>query len=304
MSDYGGRSRESLGEVVAAPPSPSGVAEAWAADIPSLRRRRGIGAVATVAGCLAAATIVLGLIGPWLAPHSVGDLIGAPFSPPSGKSLLGTDYLGRDVLSRVLGGGRGLILVAIAGTIAATVVGATVGLAAGFFGGKVDSAVMRLSDVLLVLPSVLVLLVLATIYRGGALVLIAVVVLTHSPLLARVTRASTLEVVHRPFVEAAVARGESVTYTVFREILPNVRSSALAMSGLIFVGAVYISAAAGFLGISDAPPAADWGRMIQENFDGAQAQPWSVVVPAILLVALAASMNIFADGVQRRFGSH
>jgi peptide/nickel transport system permease protein len=155
----------------------------------------------------------------------------------------------------------------------------------------------------LILPAILILLVLATGYGGGNEVLIIALVLTASPFLARVTRAATLEVVGRGYVEAAVARGERTSWILFREVLPNISSVVLAYGGLLFVGAVYMTAAASFLGIAGQPPAPDWGRMIQENRPGVELSPWGVAAPALLLVLLAVTVNLFADGLQRRFAS-
>lgn len=262
---------------------------------------RDFDAITLSAGAVGALLVLLALVGPWLAPHPIGEIVGRSYLGPSASAPLGTDFLGRDVLSRVLSGGRTLVLVSVAATAAATIVGAALGLLAAFLRGFVDNTIMRGVDVLLTVPHILVLLVLAAAYGGGPLILVIVVMLTQAPLLVRIIRADTLQIVHRPFVEAAVARGERTRYILFKELLPNVRGTALAFSGLLFVSAVYISASASFLGIGAAPPASDWGRMIQENFDGAQSQPWGVIVPALLLVVLAAAVNVAADGIQRRY---
>jgi ABC-type dipeptide/oligopeptide/nickel transport system permease subunit len=272
----------------------------------STARRAGfrqLGIVSVASGVIAALLIILGLIGPWLTPHTISETVGPSFQKPSGDAWLGTDFLGRDVLSRVLAGGRNLVWLAFMATGVVTIVGAIVGLIAGYSKGIVGALLMRLCDILLILPAILILLVLATGYGGGNGVLIVSLVLSASPFLARVTRAATLEVVGRGYVEAAVARGERTWWVLARELLPNVSSVIVAYVGLLFVGAVYLSAAASFLGISARPPAADWGRMIQENMAGAQLEPWGVAVPAALLVVLAVTVNLFADGLQRRFAS-
>jgi peptide/nickel transport system permease protein len=264
-------------------------------------RQRSLGVIPTASAVLATAIVLLALIGPWLTPHTIAEAVGLPFQHPSGKARLGTDFLGRDVLSRVLAGGRGLVLLAFVATAIVTAVGVAVGLVAGFSKGRLGALIMRLCDVLLILPAILILLVLATGYGGGGKVLVAALVLSASPFVARVTRAATLQIVGRGFVEAAIARGERAPWILMREILPNISSVILAHAGLLFVGAVYLTAAASFLGISATPPAADWGRMISENMSGVELQPWGVAVPAALLVLLAVTVNLFADGLQRRF---
>jgi peptide/nickel transport system permease protein len=285
------RSGEPLLELEAAPGRP-----------PAARWRQ-VGVVPTAGGVVAATIVVLALIGPWLTPHTISEIVGAPFEGPNGQARLGTDFLGRDLLSRVLAGGRSLVVLAFLSTAAVTVVGAAFGLVAGFSKGVLGGLIMRLCDVLLILPGILILLVLATGYGGGNNVLVVSIVISASPFLARITRAATLQVVGRGFVEAAVARGERTWWVLAREVLPNISSVILAYSGLLFVGAVYLTAAASFLGISAPPPAADWGRMIQENMTGVELQPWGVAVPAALLVLLAVSVNLLADGLQRRFAS-
>src|SRR5262249_29941716 len=150
------------------------------------------------------------------------------------------------------------------------------GLIAGFSKTALGGLIMRVCDALLILPPLLILLVLATGYGGGNEVLLIAILVTASPFLARVTRAATLQIVGRGYVEAAVARGQRTWWILAREVAPNISGVLLASSGLLFVGAVYLSAAASFLGVSAPPPAADWGRMIQENMGGAELSPWGV----------------------------
>jgi peptide/nickel transport system permease protein len=262
-----------------------------------------IGVVPAISGIVGAVLVLLALIGPWLAPHSIAAPVGPPFSPPSGAAPLGTDFLGRDVLSRVLSGGRSLVVLAFLATVLVTFVGAAVGLIAGFSKTILGAVIMRICDTLLILPPILILLVLATGYGGGNKVLLVAILVTASPFLARVTRAATLQIVGRGYVEAAVTRGERTWWILAREVAPNISGVLLAYTGLLFVSAVYLSAAASFLGVSAPPPAADWGRMIQEDMGGAALNAWAVASPATMLVVLAVSVNLFADGVQRRFAS-
>jgi peptide/nickel transport system permease protein len=264
---------------------------------------RSLGPVALAAGIVSAAIVLLALIGPWLSPHTIAEPIGPSYQSPISAAPLGTDSLGRDILSRVLAGGRGLILVSVAATCVATILGAAAGLVAGFSRGFAGWALMRMADILLILPAILVLLVLGTSFGGGALVLMVVVVVTEAPRLVRITRAATLEIVGRGYVEAAIARGERAPYVLFREVLPNISGPLLAYVGLLFAHAIYLTAAASFLGIGKPPPAADWGKMIQENFQGLEFNPWGVFVPAALLVLLAVGVNLVADAYQKRFAS-
>ena len=263
--------------------------------------RRAFGALTIASGVVATLIILLALVGPWLTPHTISEVVGLPFESPSPDARMGTDFLGRDVFSRVLAGGRSLIVLAFLATAAVTVIGVTAGIVAGFRKGFLGGLLMRLCDVLLILPPILILLVLAGGYGGSNAILVGALVLSTAPFVARVTRAATFQVVGRGFVEAAVARGERAWWVLGREVLPNITGVILAQAGLVFVGAVYLTAAASFLGISGQPPASDWGRMIQENMPGVELQPWGVAAPATVLVLLAVSVNLFADGMQRRF---
>lgn len=246
--------------------------------------------------------LLLAIVGPAFAPHSSSQTIGAPYAGPSGHALLGTDFLGRDVLSRVLDGGRTVIGLAAAATCLGYLGGLTVGLVAGFVGSWVDALLMRGVDLLLAFPPILFLLVLATGAGGSAVVLIVGVAIIHIPQIARIVRTATLETAGRGYVEAAVARGDPTSALLAREILPNITGPVLADLGIRVTVSVLLVASVNFLGLGLHPPTADWALMISENRTGIAIQPWAVATPAILLGLLTVAVNLVADAFARSLG--
>jgi peptide/nickel transport system permease protein len=249
--------------------------------------------------------VVLGvaLIGPLFAPYAPSALPGIPYQPAGDGFLLGTDFLGRDVLSRVLWGGRSVITLATVATVLGYVVGATIGLVSGYLRGLADSVLMRAMDLILAFPAILFLLIIATGAGANVAALVAGIAVIHVPQIARVIRAATLDVSLRAYVEAAVARGERMGAIVFREILPNIAGTVAADLGPRLTVSVLLVAGMNFLGLGLRPPAADWALMISENRPGLTIQPWAVVVPASFVAALTIAVNVIADGVARSLGT-
>lgn len=269
--------------------------------VPSLPRylRHGSGAIG-----LALLLLIVGIaaVGPLFAPHSIATPIGVPFAPPSRHALLGTDFLGRDVLSRILGGGRSVILLATAATVAAYLLGALTGLVSGFSRSLLDPLLMRSVDVMLSFPSLLVLLVLVTGAGPGIPVLILGVALVQMPGIARLIRTATLEVSTRSYVEASIARGERTPAILWHDILPNILSVVMSDFGIRYGYSVILIASMNFLNLGLQPPSADWGLMISQSRTYIGISPWPVVVPAILLAALTVGVNLVGDAYVRSRG--
>ena len=251
---------------------------------------------------LAAAVVLVAVVGPLFAPHSPSELLGAPYQHPSGHPPLGTDFLGRDVLSRVIWGGRTVIALAGAATLLAYLVGVPIGLLAGVSRSFVDPLLMRIMDVFLAFPPIILLLVLATGVGPSPWVLVVGVAITHVPGISRIVRTATLEVSVRGYVEAAVARGERLTFLLRREILPNIAAPILADAGIRLTGSILLVASVNFLGLGLQPPAADWALMISENRGGLTLQAWASVVPIVLIAALTIAVNLVADAYARGLG--
>jgi peptide/nickel transport system permease protein len=247
--------------------------------------------------------VLLALIGPFFAPHTPSESVGIPFAPPSSGAVLGTDVLGRDVLSRILWGGRTVLGLSLAATLLGYLIGLTVGLLAGYSRSRIDGVLMRAMDVLLAIPALLFLLVLATGAPHSKLALIVGVAFVHVPGIARIVRAVTLDVSVRSYVEAAVVRGERTIPLLTREIFPNTLGPAFADAGIRLTSSILLIASVNFLNLGLQPPAADWALMIAENRGGITLQPWVIAVPALLLATLTISVNLVADAVARSMGT-
>ena len=246
--------------------------------------------------------LLVTLIGPLVAPHDPAQPIGLPGELPSARALLGTDGLGRDVLSRVLHGGLTVIGLGIAAAAVSYLGGLTIGLVAGYTRNVVDAVLMRGIDVLLAFPPLLFVLVLVTGAGTSALVLVLAVGIVQITGISRIVRAATLEVAVRGYVEAAVARGESTPAILRREILPNIMAPVLADFGLRFTYAIVIIASMNFLGLGLTPPAADWGLMVAENRQFITLNLWGVLAPAIMLAVLTIAVNLIGDAHVRVLG--
>ena len=224
---------------------------------------------------LCGAVLLIAYFGPFFAPYGPSKIVGAPYADAGSVGVFGTDFLGRDVLSRTLAGGRSLITLALLATALGYLAGATTGLVAGYYRSRVDNLLMRGVDVLLGFPPLLFLLVVATGVGASKPGLVLAVAVIQLPSIARIVRGATLEQVGRPFVEAAMARGETTASILRREILPNIMRPLLADAGLRLTWSCFLLVAAvSFLGTGDQPPAANWALMIAENCPGLTFQPW------------------------------
>lgn len=236
--------------------------------------------------------------GGWLVtPHDPNSLIGMPFGSPTWSSPLGFDYVGRDVLSRLLVGGRTSILIAAVGTAVGEAVGIAIGVYSAYRRGWVDALIGRTTDLVLGFPAlVLSLLLLATFGTSMVLVVVALVV-TTAPGAARVSRAAAMSHVTAPYVEAAMMRGEPTRWILLGEVLPNLRRLILVDVGFRLTTSLVLVAALSFVGLGLQPPASDWGLMIGENRLGLTIQPLAVLAPSIAVIMLTVGINLVLDQV-------
>jgi peptide/nickel transport system permease protein len=247
-----------------------------------------------------AVLVLMAIVGPWVAPYSPTEFVAPPFAPPSVPKLwLGSDYLGRDVLTRVLYGGRTVILLALAATLIGLLLGVTLGLITGYARRWIDESIMRLLDVVLAFPQIVLALLFVSILGPRLWLIVLIVGIGHAPRIARVARAATLEVAQRDFVRAAEAFGIARWKILFNEIMPSITSPLLVEFGLRLTYSIGLVAGLSYLGFGMQPPAADWGLMINENQIGVLIQPWPVVVPVLLIGILTIGTNLVADGLGR-----
>jgi peptide/nickel transport system permease protein len=249
-------------------------------------------------------TVVIALvavIGPWLAPYGENDIVGKPFTHEG--SWLGTDYLGQDVWSRVLDGGGSILLISVLATLLGMVVGIMIGVVAAYIGGWLDEAIMRLNDVALAFPQILLaLLVLTAVDQPSWWMIVLLVGISHAPRVARVSRGVALGIVSRDYVTSAEALGESRLRVILAEVLPNMNAPLLAEAGLRLTYSIGMVAGIGFLGFATNPGAADWGQMINENRLALLVQPWGVLAPVIVIGIFTVGTNLMADGIAQLAG--
>lgn len=240
--------------------------------------------------------LFMALFGPLVAPVAPGEFLAvAPFSPPGDGSFLGTDYIGRDLFSRMLYGASFTVAI----SFAATVVGFAGGVGLGFIGAeagaRVDAAIFRVVDVLISFPPILFALLVIASLGSSIPVLVCTVGMIHAPRVARIARAVARDIGVQDFVEAARARGETLWSILGREIWPNSLMPLAAEFGLRMAYAVLLLSALSFLGLGIQPPSADWGAMVRENMSGLFYSGWAVILPAAAIAIFVIGINLFVD---------
>jgi len=243
--------------------------------------------------------VAVAIIGPWVAPFGPAEFIGTPNTRNIDGSWLGSDYLGQDVWSRFLHGGRSILFMATVATLIGFVVGGAVGLTAAYDRGRLDDALMRFMDILLAFPQLLLALVALTTVGPKPWLIIAIVGFTTIPRIARITRGATVSVVERDFVGAAEALGESKLRIITSELLPNVTGPLLVEANLRLTYSIGIIAGLGFLGFATEVNGADWGSMVEENRVAVTVQPWGTVLPAVAIALLTIGTGLISDGLAR-----
>lgn len=248
---------------------------------------------------LAGAVVLLAIIGPFVSPHSPDALLTLTFAKPSGQFPLGSDFLGRDVLARVLNGGWALLLMAALATALGIVGGAAAGISAAYLRGRRDGLIMRTVDVILAFPQLVFALLLVSVLGARVWLIVLAVGLSHAPQVARVIRSATLDISERDYVKVAELQGMRPRKIMTSEILPNLVSPLMVETGLRLTYSIVIMAGLSFLGFGQQPPAANWGLMINENRTGLPLNPWAVIVPAALIALLTIGTNTFTDAFAR-----
>lgn len=240
------------------------------------------------------------ILAPWIAPYEVGKVVGDVWEPMSAQHWLGTDGIGRDLLSRMIHGGRTTIFVATAATVLSFSLGSTLALTAVVVGGWVDMVLSRFIDLIMSIPTLIFSLVVLSVVPVTLPVLILVMGLLDTTRVYRLARAVAQDVNVMDYVEAARLRGEGTRWIVFREILPNVLSPLVAELGLRFIFMVLFVSTLSFLGLGIQPPAADWGGIVKENKEGIVYGIPAALIPAFAIASLAISVNLVADWVLSR----
>jgi len=218
--------------------------------------------------------------------------------PPSAQHILGTDHLGRDVWARVAYGARTILTLGPISVLAAFVLGIALGLPAGYYGGWLDEAVMRVLDALMAFPTILLYMIIISAVGASAVNVVIAIAIGGAPGIARLVRALTMDIRTREYVAAAKLRGDSDLRIMLREILPNCRGP-LIIDFLLRMGyAAFYIGTLGFLGLGLRPPTPDWGAMVQEGHSRMTSNIWPVLSATVAIVTLVIGLNLFADGVR------
>ena len=265
------------------------------------RRRAPVPALAWLGGALVVFWIGVALLSPWIAPHDLGAVVDQDvFGPMSRAMPLGSDVLGRDVLSRIIHGTRLTIGIALVATLIAIAVGGALGMIAAAVGGAFDAGVSRFLDGLISIPSLLFGLVAVAALGASVPVLIGTAALIYMPGAYRIWRSLALNVSATDFVTVARARGESTGYIVRAEILPNIVGPVLTDFGLRFVFVILLLSSLSFLGLGIQPPYADWGSLVKENITGLSYGAPAAIMPAVALATLTVGVNLLVDNLPGR----
>jgi len=255
--------------------------------------------IALIGGALLAVFVLAGVLGPIFVAHPAETLYPtAILQPPGGAFLLGTDDLGRDLLSRILSGMRVSLAVGLGSVAGALVVGGTLGLCAGYFGGLFDILTMRLMDILVAFPALLLAIALMTMLGGSLLNVALAIAIIYVPIFARIMRGSVLAVCEEQYVEAVRAVGASHLRTMLRHVMPNSVSATIIQVSLAISDAILVEAALSYLGLGVTPPTPSLGALLTEGQGFMTTQPWMVIFPGLALTLGIFGFNLVGDSLR------
>lgn len=250
--------------------------------------------------CIVGFWILAALLAPLVAPYPPNDLVAPALQGPSWKFLLGTDDLGRDVLSRTLWGARPVLILAPASVLLAEILGASIGLVSGYLGGVVDDVIMRINDALISFPAILLYLLIITALGPSGINIVLAIAIGSAPGIARIVRSTVLDLRGRSFIHAAELRGERLWYILAVELLPNTKGPILVDAMLRIAYASFAIGTLGFLGLGTPPPDPDWGGMVNQGVRWLAVSGWMTAAPALALASLVIGLNLVVDVMQGR----
>jgi peptide/nickel transport system permease protein len=266
-------------------------------------KRRRISVLEITGAAMVVSLALVAILAPHLAPHDPTRAVAPTYGDPGAPSLafpLGTDELGRDVLSRVIWGARISLTVAVAAVALTMTIGVAIGLLSGFFGGLVDFVLMRFTDVMLSLPALLLAMAFVAVLSPSLLSILLVIGIVSWTQVARVVRAETLSLSGRDFVVAARALGARPRRLIGRHVLPNVLPIIIVMAVLGTSGTLLLEAALSFLGLGVPPPTPSWGRMIEEATVYVRTAPWLALFPGLAIFYAVLGFNLLGYGLLQR----
>jgi peptide/nickel transport system permease protein len=267
------------------------------------RERFGLSKVGFASALVIAFWLLMALIGPIVAPYTEAEFVSYDsYLPIFGEFALGTDYLGRDMLSRILYGARLTLFMAVTATLIASTVGSFLGMFAAIKGGWIDTVLSRLNDSLLSFPTIMMGLVVVAALGSSVPVLVATTGLIYSSSVFRIARALAADQVVMDYVEITKGRGEGTSWILFQEILPNIIVPLVVDFGIRLSFAILFMSSLSFLGLGVQPPYADWGGLVRENLTGLTSQSIAPILPALAISSLTVAINLIVDDFSAKSG--
>lgn len=233
-----------------------------------------------------------------IAPYNPLQVTSASVAAPGWKHLMGTDLLGRDVLSRIIHGSRVSVYVGVVSILLAIFVGIPLGMLAGFYGGRLDQVLMRLMDVMLAFPIFLLAIVIMVILKPSTMNVVLALAIVRVPILARIVRASVLSVKENEYIEAVKALALSQVRVLGRHVLPNCLAPIIVTATLDIGNAIIIEASLSFLGLGTQPPTPTWGWDLKQNLTLIELNPWITVFPGLAILVTVLAFNLLGDGLR------
>lgn len=252
-----------------------------------------------VGGSIMLAFLIIGIFAPYLAPYSSSEMFAEHLKEgPSAEFWLGTDRFGRDVLSRVLVGTRATLLIAIVSTILALSLGTIIGTTSAYFGGRVDSVIMRFNDILMSFPTLVFAILVIGVLGPSMLNGMIAIGIIYAPRAVRVVRSQALNVVHLEYIDAAKVAGESSAHIIFKEMIPNLWPTIIVEGSIRLGYAILLTASLGYIGLGPPPPTPDWGLMAYSERGYMLDTYWPVLAPCIAIVIAVVGVNLFGEGLK------
>ena len=241
--------------------------------------------------------VFLAIFAPWIAPYSQAETVGATWAPASATSWMGTDQIGRDLMSRIIYGARMTIGIALATTILSFLIGTTLGLLASTGGNVIDQILSRIVDVMLSIPLLVFALIILSMFGSSIPTLIITIAILDSTRVFRLARAVSMNIAVLEYVEAAKLRGEGLWWVMTKEVLPNVLPPMISEFGLRFCFNFLFVAGLSFLGLGIQPPFADWGGMVRENGKAISFGLFAPLYPAAMIALMTIGVNLIVDWI-------
>ena len=266
----------------------------WRITLLRLKRSK----TAMIGLTIVALLLLVALLAEVVAPYSPTETTAVSISPPTWQNLMGTDLLGRDVLSRVIHGSRISVYVGVVSTALAILIGIPLGTVAGFYGGRVDQVIMRIMDIMLAFPIFLLAIVIMVILEPSTTNVVLALAIVRIPIEARIVRGSVLSVKENEYIEAVKALSLSQLRVLGRHVLPNCMAPIIVTSTLNIGNAIIIEASLSFLGLGTQPPTPTWGWDLKQNLTLIEINPWITIFPGLAILVTVLAFNLLGDGLR------